>query len=563
MQQPQYDDATLARLAELMMRTATTEEQIQEVKRQGELNRQMQQQGMQMQRQDDEAEDDPVDLPDVDVQETVPVRTRALKTEGKDSLYRSRGKTDNLAGLYRQMDNSRKFRKTDSGSYTLIKGTLGNVNTQIDDLNFSEPLPAVQQKLGQLSTDYTLLVNQSREYMKSHVKPYSHLGKYRKFLVGQIEQFANEDQMALLSTRDHIAHLSEEERGRLTLGTLFQQSRAREIREDRDNIHGSSSGAMSEVLRVEVNDVQGVQERRFFKVGHSLYSEEEKNEERDKGMAGNLRDLGATIEGGYLNAEKRNIATTVLAKLLRLDGLVVESELAKRVPVSGIPQYGVLMEEAKGMNYDEIFDEQDELKMTPQTQEFAQAVADPDQLHVLYKNLTNLQILDVICGQVDRHLNNFKVEVVAGQIVGVHGFDNDMAFGTTEIGGPNDQFSNDAMLYNRNGEIILPHVSRELAERIVEISNNLPLIESALIGLLSAAEINAVKARVTKMGSAMREMIRWNRTLTDAQWTPAIAQQVGQFNANRYQSVYEMSYFDRYYRAVITDPRFRQHGGHP
>ncbi len=135
----------------------------------------------------------------------------------------------------------------------------------------------------------------------------------------------------------------------------------------------------------------------------------------------NISTVSAEIrpERCHIMAE-RNIATSVMAKMLGCEDVVAKSQRASLTDGAGNTQNGMFMEEAKGQQGGNIMH-------SDQGRETNRALGNGE----LKKQLADLQILDLINGQVDRHLNNiiFQIDPETSAITGIKGIDNDQAFG--------------------------------------------------------------------------------------------------------------------------------------
>ena len=122
------------------------------------------------------------------------------------------------------------------------------------------------------------------------------------------------------------------------------------------------------------------------------------------------------------NIPMRNVASTRLALLLGQDDLLAKSE---RVYLNdGVTKKdGVIMAEAKGIDINSK--KQEHMELLAGVNDFS----DPN----LLRQLTNLEIMDYLSGQVDRNPGNmfYQFETVDGQkkLTGIQGIDNDAAFG--------------------------------------------------------------------------------------------------------------------------------------
>ena len=132
--------------------------------------------------------------------------------------------------------------------------------------------------------------------------------------------------------------------------------------------------------------------------------------------------------------EKRNSAMSSVAELLDLSRVVAQSE-SFRVKITGKDEVlkGTFMKKADGLDMMKPEDAKQLMELSPESVEHSPQ---------LIKDLADIQILDYICGNVDRHVNNFsyKVEYYTNsygekkiKLVGIQGFDNDTSFGANDF----------------------------------------------------------------------------------------------------------------------------------
>ena len=238
-----------------------------------------------------------------------------------------------------------------------------------------------------------------------------------------------------------------------------------------------------------------------------------------------------------VNMTKRNVATSRMAAMLGLEDLVAKSETAEMYDeATGTTIRGNLMAQAKGDMSGSEFAKK--AKGGKKNIDLTDTSDIPDvtinTTGKFQRDMCNLQVLDVICGQVDRHQNNFLVSAnESGELSGLQGIDNDASFGLNErtewIGGnihSRDVYKSDT------GEMTLPYMDRNLAERIRGIDPE--MIKYALSDLLKEDEIQAVITRLGKLRSALDTMDD-SRLLEDDQWNDDTAQGLidQAWNANR------------------------------
>ena len=120
----------------------------------------------------------------------------------------------------------------------------------------------------------------------------------------------------------------------------------------------------------------------------------------------------AVIKQGR-SLEKRNVAMTRVSELIGTQGLIAHSKLSS-ISQGGKVKNGVITEWAGGMQSGDVVR--------------LQGVKWGDQNRLL-KQFADLEALDYICGNVDRHSGNLMYQVENGKIVSVKGIDNDSSFG--------------------------------------------------------------------------------------------------------------------------------------
>ena len=127
------------------------------------------------------------------------------------------------------------------------------------------------------------------------------------------------------------------------------------------------------------------------------------------------------------NISSRNCAMTDMAKLLGCSHLVANS-VPMKVEIDGLEVDGVFMESAEGTDINRL------KKDDPIFQANFKSFENPEAL----QQMVDLQVLDFICGNVDRHLGNmlyqFKKKKFGGvTFAGIKGIDNDCSFGTPDV----------------------------------------------------------------------------------------------------------------------------------
>ena len=198
------------------------------------------------------------------------------------------------------------------------------------------------------------------------------------------------------------------------------------------------------------------------------------------------QDLGLRQSDSLM---KREVAMSYLDRLLGA-GMLAKTELALQRDGVNVTE-GILMQSAGNTKMGDWI-----------TQHGAASI----RTNPVMRDLSKLQLLDLLALQIDRHTNNYMVHTdVTGQIVRLVGFDHDMAFGrrggwesghTKEIPG------------------LAEYVDRELAQRIVDLDPE--MLRWVMQGLLEPDVIDFLLARLDKLKTHLREHI--DKWLNPDQW---------------------------------------------
>ncbi len=211
-----------------------------------------------------------------------------------------------------------------------------------------------------------------------------------------------------------------------------------------------------------------------------------------------------------VNMSKRNAATSRAAEILGMGHLVAKTETAEIIDDNNNVFRGNMMESAiKGKSSVEIAAEHqkgeaaDALKKASRGSGYQLKIAASGGLQ---RDMCNLQILVCICGQVDRHGNNFIIlQNEEGEMTGVQGIDNDASFGLNE----DNSFVRDKGRHNRSvvnretGTLAMPFIDNEAAQRIESLDGS--VFEYILKDLLTDDEIKACITRFEKIKQAIKK----------------------------------------------------------
>ena len=199
----------------------------------------------------------------------------------------------------------------------------------------------------------------------------------------------------------------------------------------------------------------------------------------DDGTAIINNNIIANIHDGA-RMDSRNAAMSAVAELLNVPKLLAKSVPMKIIDKNGREIEGTFMQEAEGVDVSNIRDEDRGYG--------SEALKDLDGRGM--KSIADLQVLDFICGNTDRHAHNvtYQFDKQTGKFIGVQGYDNDTAFGT-RIPKDGDFVAHLTMPGN------LLAVSQTMYERLKQITPE--MLKFTLRGYgLSEAELDAAVQRM-------------------------------------------------------------------
>lgn len=212
-------------------------------------------------------------------------------------------------------------------------------------------------------------------------------------------------------------------------------------------------------------------------------------QEMDSARAKDITSKGAFIDDGA-DIGKRNIATSRMASLVGLDHLIAHSD-RMTLTIDGVQQSGIFMNLAKGVDS----------SLKKHEQAFAKiAMLETKELQ---RQTTSLEVLDLICGQCDRHSGNmlYNLKTIGGggglKVAGVQGIDNDLAWGAGLIDLNQNHGDSRVFMTKYTPLPDISHVDASLAQQIASLDR--AHLEYALGDVLQPNEIDAAWQRTQQL----------------------------------------------------------------
>ena len=229
--------------------------------------------------------------------------------------------------------------------------------------------------------------------------------------------------------------------------------------------------------------------------------------------------LGVDKGKDFFDSKIRNVATKRLAELLGIEKIVANCQMVTVKKIGEQDADGLLLEDTKGIDF-WPFRESGNKNITTS----------------FVKNLYNLEILDGICSQLDRCPWNYSIiRSSNGEPVNVVGYDNDLSFGTI------NDLKNfrywGCYLVGYNGQINLPHMDRELAEKILAITEE--QVESAIFDVLDPIYVESTKIRFRQVKKAIEETVLHRKNFLLDFWDHSVLNDDSNFPAFTYLKLFK------------------------
>ena len=286
------------------------------------------------------------------------------------------------------------------------------------------------------------------------------------------------------------------------------QNVAKEISKFHDGLERQQINALNKLYTVEKDSDEYKQFQKdtdiiLFKIDNSplTYLETALDEIYKQLLATSIATTDAFIDK-KAELSMRNVATSRMAKILNINSLIAESTLTN-VNIDGKEMQGIMMEGAKGKMLSEINtiakNAGKKCKYSPEA----------------FMSLLNLQVFDIICGQIDRNGGNYmcdyKEEADAVYITKITGIDNDMSFGQLKYktiknlgeNGLNRMRNIETNIGDADdNSFTLPAISKPLSDSILSLEKD--TLKYQMCDILSKEEIDALWDRIKGIQKAIR-----------------------------------------------------------
>ncbi len=449
----------------------------------------------------------------------------AYENEIGEMEFSAGDKKNSMAGFLQDMQNSktknhrslkRFFTKEDSKEYSDVKEALGNVVTDTTG-NFSSDTKKNSEMLSSAAKNYHKLITACQTYLNKGGGK-SDSGKARKEKVAQILELAMLDYESVKTLSYRVRSMSVEEQSTLNWQEILQEARTINLEvDDLKNFKALGANMKTGEAAGRLIPGKGVftKEQKF---NASDMVKELTEDYKDNFISigyneGKEEDFAKSVEGGIFHQSNRNVATSRVANLLGIGGIVEQSSTVKvKEKSTGNVTKGNLMTLAKGeaaasIANSEIYENMKKMGNIQDRIDKAGELFAPS----VQKELCSLQVLDYICGQTDRHANNFFLEKDGSErYAHVHAIDNDMSFGTgVDLGklvaetGDYARKRSMRMVVDGEGNLAIPHMDRQLAMNIKNLSPD--ELKFALEDLIEPAFITAAVERLKIVQDAIRK----------------------------------------------------------
>lgn len=208
----------------------------------------------------------------------------------------------------------------------------------------------------------------------------------------------------------------------------------------------------------------------------------------------------------------RNVAFYRFAFLLDEQQLVAKSKRCILFTDDGI-KVGVMLNKARGVDFKSL--------NIPKNTQFLECIRISPKAQA---QLIKLQMLDSIAGQVDRHVNNYFVDVSKDEdskylINSVQAIDNDFSFGVFSFSSLPDKVKRKITLprlTDKKNRLLTGLLDLHLCEKILKLKES--LLRYVLGDILCDDEFDALEKRIEEMCSVIKNEKSSGRIVDESKW---------------------------------------------
>lgn len=461
---------------------------------------------------------------------------------GKESLseHESKinlvGKDHRFENLYEEMKDSKTrmhgsfsgfFGRKNSEEYNAVTVALGEVINRTNTV-FNEFTGDNLRMMREASNAYFRLLEACDRYLDKDGGT-TKSGAARKERVRFIRKLAKSDITAVQQYYYDIkfGKISEEEQSKLNWQDIIFSGRTATI--EVDDLHDDANFKPLGALSKTGDNMSRLMKNGVFSKKETMLNESE-NKSAFVPARFDSKDNEIGNYGKKTNITNRNVATSRMAGLLGLSGLIAESKTVKvKDRKTGEIFKGNLMEFAEGEEATKVSNrELANMRASKNSIESrfhkAQEIFAPS----LQKEMSSLQILDYICGQNDRNTGNYMIKKDEyNRYAHVVGIDNDKSFGTgidhaelVEKSGMIGNMEQMRLVVDTKNNLTIPYMDKQLAKNIVAVSAD--EVRFALRDLLEPQYIENTVQRLQKVQAGINnEEYGWDspRFREDSEWT--------------------------------------------
>lgn len=409
------------------------------------------------------------------------------------------------------------FGKKDSEQYVAVKNAIRSVLVYAK-VPFKDESRENLTLVKNMSNAYFKLIDACEAYLEKEGGK-SASGYARKVMVKSVLDLAREDIVAVTQCYHNIytRKISDEDQEKLNWNDIIHAAREATIEvEDYNKIAtlgaaNKSGDAASRDLDIGIFTPENIIDMDFTANGDVSKAQNDfsANACPDAGGLMGEKFKGQKIQ---VNQSNRNVATSRVAQLLGIGGIVEESKNVNVVDKkTGQTKKGILMSRAKGKEAKKVYAN----LADNVTQKLDSIQARSDMVERLFapsvqKELCSLQVLDYLCAQGDRNRGNYFLEYdkEKQQYTHVHGIDNDLSFGYGSNNGEivyrrkGNVSSHSKLTVDHEGNLAIPHMDKQLAENILNLRPE--ILEFELKGLIEPDFIVSALERLEKLQEAIR-----------------------------------------------------------